>query len=336
MLSNLHKQIATLTLTIGLMSCATPAPNSQSNLTTTNSVQTANAANGHPTVVATTSILCDLTQQVAQATIDLKCMVAPGEDPHLYQPKPEDRKALEQAKLILYAGYDFEPALIKLIKATRNPAPKIAVHEAAVTQPIIGEAHEHEHEHEEHAAGEAPDPHVWHDAKNGIRMVNVIRDRLNKLAPNNASSYNSNAKKITSQLTQIDNWIKSQIATIPPQQRKLVTTHDAMGYYAKAYKIPIEGALTGISTEEAPTAARVGELVKEIRNTKVPTIFAETTINPRLIEAVAREAKVKVSARELYADGLGEKGSEADTYQKMLIANTQTIVLGLGGRYTTP
>jgi manganese/iron transport system substrate-binding protein len=146
--------------------------------------------------------------------------------------------------------------------------------------------------------------------------------------------YTDNAKKMTSELTQIDSWIKSQISTIPPNQRKLVTTHDALGYYSKAYGIPVEGALQGISTEERPTAAREKELVGVIKNANVPTIFAETSVNPKLIEAVAKEGKVKVSKRELFADGLGEKGSEGDTYTKMLIANTQTIVEGLGGKYT--
>ncbi len=139
---------------------------------------------------------------------------------------------------------------------------------------------------------------------------------------------------MTSQLTQIDNWIQSQISTIPTNQRKLVTTHDAMGYYAAAYGIPIEGALQGISTDEKATAGRVKELVGEIKQANVPTIFTETTANPKVIETVAREAKVKVSDQELYADGLGEKGTKADSYEKMLIANTQVIVEGLGGNYT--
>lgn len=319
-----------LALTIGLIGCNTP-PTVQN--TTTLPGET---ASDRPSVIATTSILCDMTRQVAAETVDLMCMVAPGEDPHLYQPTPEDQKAIEQADLILYGGYDFEPALIKLIEATSNPAPKVAVHQTAVSQPIMGEAHAHGDEHG-HAHDEAaPDPHVWHSAQNGIQMVETIRDRLAKLAPERASLYNNNAQQVTSELAQIDAWIKSQIATIPPQQRKLVTTHDAMNYYSQAYNIPIEGALGGMSTEEAPTAARVSELVKDIKRSRVPTIFAETTLNPRLIQTVAREANVQVSQHKLFADSLGEPGTDADTYQKMLIANTRTIVEGLGGDYRDP
>ena len=165
-------------------------------------------------------------------------------------------------------------------------------------------------------------------------MAKVIGNSLSILKPENANTYSDNTQNIIGEINQIDTWIKSQVATIPSKSRKLVTTHDALGYYASSYGIFVEQALGGISTEEAPTAARVSALVKDIKKVGVPTIFAETTINPKLITAVAKNANVNVSPRELYADGLGEKGSEGETYQKMLIANTQSIVEGLGGKYT--
>ncbi|MCU0532448.1 MAG: zinc ABC transporter substrate-binding protein [Hydrococcus sp. Prado102] len=332
------KNLIGVALLIGLSSCGTQQPTSTSQ-EATDTV----ATEDRPLVVATTSVLCDLTQQIAKETVDLKCLVGAGVDPHVYQPTPEDRKAIDSAKLILYGGYNFDPGLVKLVKATSNPSPKVAVHEIAVPKPLMGEEHdrghegeEHTHEHEEgHAEGEkAPDPHVWHNAQNGIAMVKVIAGELERLEPNNASQYQNNAKEITEELTQIDSWIKSEIATIPADKRQLVTTHDALGYYADAYGLIVEGALQGISTDEAPTATRVSNLVKDITKTKVPTIFAETTVNPKLIETVAKESKVQVSDRELYADGIGEKGTDGDTYQKMLIANTQSIVEGLGGKYT--
>ncbi len=319
MWQNLYgKSIVTGAIAFSLVGCN---PNLQaSQLSTSQEI----AQNNRPLVVATNSVTCGLTREVAGNTIDLKCLIEPGSDPHLYQPKPDDSRAIEQAKLILYGGYNFEPSLIKLIKASSNPAPKVAVNEIAVPKPQQFEAD-----------GETvTDPHVWHNARNGIRIANAIADSLEKEFPNNAAEYTSNAKKLTSELSQIDTWIKSQIQTIPAKQRKLVTTHDAMGYYSKAYGIPIEGALGGLSSEEAPTPTRVSELVKDIKQAGVPTIFAEKTINPRLIETVAREAKVKVANRELYVDDLGEKGTEAETYQGMLIANTRTIVEGLGGKYS--
>jgi manganese/iron transport system substrate-binding protein len=321
-----------LTLVVGLGGCATQTPPSPSPASsvgaspgTSSTGATPPAALGdRPLVVATTSVVCDLTRQIAAETIDLKCLVAAGADPHSYEPKPEDRKAIEQAKLILYSGYDFEHDLLKLIQATSNPAPKIAVNELAVPKP---------EQFEEDGKTQA-DPHVFHSAVNGSMVAEVIGKNLSQLLPTNAGTYTANTKKVTNELTQLDAWIKASIATIPAGQRKLVTTHDAFGYYSKAYDIPVVGALQGISTEEKPTPGRVRELVESIKAAGVPTIFAEATINPKLIEAVAKEANVKVAAQGMFADGLGEKGSPAETYQTFFITNTKTIVEGLGGTYT--
>lgn len=336
-----------LALALGLASCTSNQQTTTSSPNATPEASPTSADSNKLKVVATSSVLCDVTKRIAQDTIDLTCLIPAGTDSHVYEPKPSDRKAIEQANLIVYNGYGFETDLIKLIQSTKNSAPKVAIGEIAVPKPLKGEEHEHEHgagekdrEHgaakkaeEKHEHGEF-DPHVWHDAKNGVRMIEAVRDNLNKVSPNNTATYTSNAEKMTRELAQLDSWIKAQISTIPAKQRKLITTHDAMGYYAAAYGIPIKGALQGISTEEKPTAGRVKELVGEIKQASVPTIFAEATINPKLIATVSREAKVKVSDQRLFADGLGEKGTNADSYEKMLIANTKAIIEGLGGKYT--
>ncbi|MBD3882968.1 zinc ABC transporter substrate-binding protein [Phormidium tenue FACHB-886] len=322
-------QLAIAALLTGLAGCAstTTAPTPASSA--------AETADSKPLVVATTPVLCDLTKQIAASTIDLKCLIPTDADPHVYQTSPEDSKAIETAQLVLYAGYNFEPGLIKVIEASSNTAPKVAVDELAVPQPLQGEeGHDHEAAAGEEHDHEGADPHVWHNAQNGIRITEVINENLTKLQPNQAILYADNTEKLTTELAQIDSWIKTQIATIPASSRKLVTTHDALGYYANAYNIPIEGALSGITTDEKPTAARVKELVDEVEASGVPTIFAESTINPNLIETVAKESNVKVSDQELYADTLGAPGSAGDTYQKMLIANTEAIVKGLGGQLT--
>ena len=346
--------IAALTLALGLIGCGgNEQVNSNSGTEENSAVNTSTTATGErPLVVATTSVICDLTKQVAAQTVDLKCLVDAGQDPHTYQPKPDDRKAIEQANLVLYGGYNFEPGIIKLVQASSNEAPKVAIHEVAVPKPIMGEEHDHghdqhkaekhddhdhDHDHEKegkHSEEKAPDPHVWHDAENGVQMVEAIRSNLEKVAPDNAQLYADNAQKVTGEIKEIDSWIKQNVATIPANQRKLVTTHDALSYYTQAYNIDYEGAVEGFSTDAEPTAARVAELSKEIKQEKVPTIFAESTNSPKLIERVAKEANVKVSEEKLYADGLGEQGTDADTYQKMLVANTKAIVDGLGGQYT--
>lgn len=328
-----------LALMVGcLTSCTAMSPNP-----TATGAAGVNTGTQRPKVVVTTTILCDMTKAIAEDTLDLTCLLKPGVDGHVYEAVPQDRRAIEDAQLILYSGYNFEPNLVKLIQSTSNPAPKIAVAEAAVKQPLMGEEHDHgesaseagnQADNQGAKGDQAPDPHVWQNAANGAAMVKVIENYLAKLAPEKANLYTQNATRLATELTQIHTWIRSQIATIPVSNRKLVTTHDAMGYYAVAYGISVEGALQGISTEEKPTANRVKALVKEVKASGVPTLFAEVTVNPKLIEAVAKEANVKISEQELYSDSLAEPGSAADTYPKMLIANTKAIVEGLKGQYT--
>ncbi|MBE9205985.1 zinc ABC transporter substrate-binding protein [Nostoc sp. LEGE 06077] len=305
-----------VTLIIGLASCARQATN-------TSFTQTTTVDESLPKVVATTSILCDLIKQVAENTVNLACLIPPGTDPHNYQPNTADRETIDQANLIFYNGYNFESGVIRIIKSTSNTAPKIAVSQLAVPKPqrFIEDGQR------------ITDPHIWHNAKYGIKMVEVISNNLKKLEPDNAGVYNSNTQRIKSEITQLDSWVKTRIATIPREKRKLVTYHNAMAYYTKAYSIPLAGVLAGINPEDKPTEGQINNLVNEIQQAKVPTIFAEININPKLIQSVAQAAEVKVSERGLYTDSLGETKSDSDSYQKMMVANTRTIVEGLGGTY---
>jgi manganese/iron transport system substrate-binding protein len=254
--------------------------------------------------------------------IQLKGLLKPGADPHVYEPVPADSQALEEADLILYNGYNLEPGLIKLMNSAGVKAKKLAVGE--VVQPLDFN----------YKGRRQPDPHVWGDAKNAIAMVNAIRDQLIKLSPEDREKFTKNAARLTDELKRVDGWIGEQIQTIPENQRKLVTTHDAFQYYSRAYGIPVAGTLIGISTEEQPSARTVKSLSDAVKKTGVRSIFAETTINPALIKTVAEEAGIKIAPRQLYSDSIGAPGSEGDTYVKMLVANTRTIVEALGGKYT--
>lgn len=290
-----------------------------------------------PRVVASYGVLCQLSDQLAQDTIDLTCLVKPDEDPHAYTATPQDRQAIEEADLILYGGYDHEGAIAQLINASNTSTPKIAVHEEAVSNPIVSDGHHHpeseEHAHEAEEKEEKQiDPHVWHDVQNAIAMVNVIQNQLEQINPEQAENYSQNAEQIITQLEQLDLWIKEQIATIPPDQRKLVTTHDALAYYARAYGLEEIGALQGVIRSEQPKASRVKELVETLKKNNVPTIFAEVNVNEQIIETVAREANVKVAEDKLFVDNLGQAGSETGTYIGMMSYNTCAIVNGLGGQ----
>ncbi|PZO47858.1 MAG: metal ABC transporter substrate-binding protein [Phormidesmis priestleyi] len=288
---------------------------------------------GKPQVVASYSVLCDLTEQIAQTTVDLTCLIGAGRDPHVYSATPADRRSIEEADLVLYGGYEFEPEIIKMVEATDTAVPKVAVSEVAVPEPLLGEHHDEEHvEGEEHAEGEMePDPHVWHDAENGVAMVKEIQRQLSEVSPNNAALYETNAEALIAQLEQLDTWIQSQVDTVPASGRTLISTHDALGYYANAYGLEIEAALDSFSTEARPSAESIKGLAAVVEEKGVSSIFVESTSNPGLIETVSRETDIAVSEDPIYADGLGDAETPAASYQGMLMSNTCTIVTGLGG-----
>ncbi|MFQ3583403.1 metal ABC transporter solute-binding protein, Zn/Mn family [Thermostichus vulcanus] len=272
-----------------------------------------------PRVVATTTLIADWVEQVGQDRIQLTSLLQPGVDPHVYEPVPADGVALEQAELVFYNGYNLEPGLIRLINATAQQARRIPL--AEKIDPIVTAEN----------GIPTPDPHVWGNVENVITMVEQIRQELTQLAPTEAAFFQANAAAYQAELEALHTWIIQQIQTIPPPNRVLVTTHDAFAYYTQTYGLTMGGSLIGISTEEQPSAQTVAQLVREIRALQVPAIFAETTINPALIQTVAAEAGVQVAEQELYSDSLGEPGSGAETYLEMMRLNTLTIVNALGG-----
>ncbi len=267
-----------------------------------------------PKIVSTSTIIADLVEQVGEDYIEHEGILEPGADPHVYEPVPSDSVAFEKADLIFYNGYNLEPGLIKLMNASGIKAKKVALGELITPLDF------------EYQGQKEPDPHVWGSAENGIKMVNAIMTELIAIEPEHEAEFRENATELIQELEVLHQWIGEQIATIPSEKRKLVTTHDAFQYYAKAYNLEIIGTLIGISTEEQPSAQTVKNLSDTIKKSQVPAIFAETTINPVLITTVAQEAGVKLADRELYSDSIGAKGSEGDSYIKMLESNTRTIV----------
>jgi manganese/iron transport system substrate-binding protein len=314
-----------IALLIGLAGCSSATPTSsesdQSEATTDSETTADTADESALNVVASYSVICDITSQIVDGGAQLNCLIPSDQDPHTYQAKPSDREAIDTADLVFYAGLNFEPAIIGMATASESAAPKIALHDEAVQQVI-----------EVEEEGEVnPDPHIWHDVENGLVMVTLIRDNLVAIDPDNADVYTQNAEQLTAELEALEAWIPEQIATIPESQRRLVTTHDAMGYYAQAYGLTVEGTLLGASTEEEPTATEVKELSTAIQDKGIPTIFAELTADDRVLKTVADEAGVSISENVLLADGLGAEGTPGESYTGMLVYNTCTIVEGLGG-----
>ncbi len=278
------------------------------------------AESSKPQVIATSTILLDLTQRVGGPEVQVTGLLKPGDDPHVYEPVPRDTVLIEQADAIFYNGYNLEPGIIKLIQSSGKRDRAIAIGERIPPLSLLKEG------------AKVPDPHVWGSARNGVAMVAAIRDALTKLSPEDRALFAQNAARLTTDLQRLDRWIAEQIQTIPPDRRRLVTTHDAFQYYSQAYGIPVLGTLIGISTEEQPSAQTVARIAATIRQAKVPAIFAETTINPALIETVAAESGAKLAPQKLYSDSIGAAGSPGDSYIKMLAENTRAIVRALGGR----
>lgn len=280
------------------------------------------SSDARPQVVSTSTIIANWADEVGGDDIQLTGILKPGADPHIYEPVPMDSIAFENADLILYNGYNLEPGLIRMMNAAGVNAQKVAVGEVVRSLQMEKEGQR------------VPDPHVWGDVRNAIAMTNAIRDALTKLSPDDEADFQQNSDRLIAELEQLHGWIKQQIDTIPPAQRKLVTTHDAFEYYAQAYGLEVVGTLIGISTEEQPSAQTVQKLVDSIKAVSAPAIFAETTINPRLITTVAEESGVKLSPTSLYSDSIGAPGGDGDSYVKMMVSNTRAIVEALGGTYT--
>lgn len=268
-------------------------------------------------VVVSNTILADITRRIGGDAIDVTGLLQPGNDPHTYEPVPRDTTLLARADLIIVNGYNLEPAIEKLALSAQTHA---AILKAGEVIPPL-------------KLNKAPDPHVWGNARNGIIMAQAIQQELCQLKPSDCPQFQANSQSLAKELTQLDTWIRQQIATIPVEQRQLVTTHDAFQYYSQAYGIPVLGTLIGISTEEQPSARTVQTLSQAIKASGVPVIFTETTTNSSLLETVATEAGARLSNRPLYADAIGPTGSNATSYTQMLAANTQTIVQELGGRF---
>jgi zinc/manganese transport system substrate-binding protein len=277
-------------------------------------------------VVATFSVLGDLTRTVGGDRIALRTLVGPDGDVHTFEPSPTDGAALAGAALVVENGYGLEPWLDKLYVASGSQAARVSVNDGLEPlTPLEEGGGEHEHEDEEEA-----DPHAWHDVTRAAHQVEMIRDALAEADPASTQVYQANAASYLAQLRQLDGWVAEQVNTVPPERRKLVTTHDTFQYFAKRYGLTVVGtAIRSFSTEAGdPSAGELAELVDQIKEAGVPVIFAENVSNPALMERVAEAAGVQLGPR-LYTDALGAPGSPGATYVGMMRYNVTSIVTAL-------
>jgi ABC-type Zn uptake system ZnuABC Zn-binding protein ZnuA len=266
------------------------------------------------TVVSSASIFQDMTRIIGGNLVDAKTIVPIGSDPHLYDPTPRDARLVQNADLIFINGLTFEGWIEDLVANSGTSAKMVRITEGAAA--ITSEKYKN-----------AADPHVWMDASNGLIYIQNIRDALINLDPENASVYEQNHDNYAQKIKDLDRYIENEIQKIPEKQRVLITSHDAFAYYGKRYGLTLN-AIMGISTEAEAQTSDIIRVSKAIKESKVPAIFVESTINPKLLKQIAEDNDVQIGG-ELYADSLGPEGSEGDTYLKMLRHNTDVIVKAL-------
>lgn len=267
-------------------------------------------------VVSSASIFQDMAKNVGRDKITSETIVPIGGDPHTYTPKPSDVELVSSADLILINGLTFEGWITELIENSGTKAKVVLITEGV--EPITSQKYQN-----------ASDPHAWMDASNGVKYVYNISAALASLDPDNALFYADNGAQYNAEIKKTHNYIIEQIATIPTSQRVLITSHDAFQYYGRAYDITLN-AIMGISTESEAQSKDVQRVVKAIRDSKIPAVFIESTINPKMLQQIADDTGVKIGG-ELYADSIGEEDSDAPTYLSMLKHNTDVIVNALTG-----
>jgi manganese/zinc/iron transport system substrate-binding protein len=281
-------------------------------------------ATAGPQAVATVGMLADVAENVAGECVAVETMMGPGTDPHLYKASAGDVRLLSSADAILYAGNNLEGQLGEVLGKLAERRPTMAVAEAAVPEARLLAF----------AGAHYPDPHVWMDVSQWALTAPVIAGVLSPLAPDCAEAMQARAADYAQQLAALHEWVRASVATIPEQQRILVTAHDAFASYGRAYGIEVAG-IQGISTESEAGIADIRQTADIVVARKVPAVFIESTINPRTIQAVidaVRERGHPVAlGPQLYSDAMGEAGTAAGTYIGMIHANTVSIVTALGG-----
>ncbi len=270
-------------------------------------------------VASLSTVLSDFARIVGGDRVEVVEILKPGDDPHLFEPGPVDVKTISQSQIVLANGLGFEAYLEKL-KAGVGQGPIFLVPGEAVRPLFLDNDHDH-HDHD-HSHADGVDPHWWHSISNAKIAVREIREALIKVDPAGAPAYQNNAKAYLAALDELEKECKLEVARLPRSHRVLVTSHDALGYFANDYGFTIL-PVQGISTSDEPSSQKIKDLIGKIKSLGVKAIFAENIENPKVLEELTRETGAKIGG-VLYADGLGE--GKAATYAEMVRHNVKTIV----------
>lgn len=270
-------------------------------------------------VVASFSILGDLVEQVGGERVAVTTLVGPGGDAHVYEPTPADARRLREAALLVTNGLGFEGWIERLVAASGFSGPAVVA--AADVTPRRADADDPA------AHGGDIDPHAWQSLANVALYVARIRDGLIQADPAGEAGYRARAEGYLAALAALDGEIRAALAAIPPERRKVVTSHDAFGYFADAYGI-VFLAPVGLSTETEASAADVAALIRQIRAEQIPAVFLENISDPRLLDQIRRETGARAGGT-LYSDALSAPDGPAGTYLDLMRHNLVTLVSAL-------
>jgi len=274
---------------------------------------------GVPTVVATTPQVADFVRIVGGDAVEVHQVLEVGVDPHEFEPSPADQEAIRRSRAIFENGLGLEGWVAGAVRSAGATAEVVDTSSGASLRLASEE-------------GSEIDPHLWHDPTNAKVMVANVASGLTRAFPDRAGGIASRAASYTAELDALDAEVRSQIDTIPPDQRKLVTNHDALGYYTARYGITLVGTvIPSFDSQAELSAGQLSALVATLRAQGVRAIFAESSLPAKTAATVARDAGVKIVDGEdaLYADSLGPRGSDGDTYLKMVRHNTRQLVAHL-------
>lgn len=270
-------------------------------------------------VVCSTTQIADFTRNIVGDRWRVECVLAPGQDPHLYEVKPADSQLVAKADLCIENGWHLEGS--DWMRTLAEGAGKPLVTCVDGVQPIELEGEE----------DLVRDPHAWFSPINAAVYVKNIERGVSKIDPEGAAEYRARAGLYVSQLRTLHSWVLREVNAIPPDARVLVTSHDAFNYFAKAYHFQSSapaGWSTGDEVGGGATSQRRRDTVESIRSFGVKTIFVETSVNPKIVQEIANEAGVQVG-RPLYSDSMGAPGTAGETYIGMMRENALSIVAGL-------
>ena len=280
------------------------------------------AAQDRMPVVASFSILGDIVSNVGGDRVVVKNLVGPNGDAHVYSPSPADAKTLADAKLIVTNGLGFEGWIGRLIKSSNTKAPNVVASKGIKPRKLAG-SHGHSHGHD-HGAG---DPHAWQSVPNVKIYVANIRDALVAADPAGKATYEANAAAYLEKLDALDREVKESISKIPPDRRKVITTHDAFGHFAAAYGVEFV-APQGVSTDSEASARDVARIIQQIKKQKIPAVLLENISDQRLLKRIADETGAKVGGT-LYSDALTDEKGDAPTYIDLIRHNIRALSAAL-------